>query len=175
MSTETTTSTKTSYKATLNLPQTSFPMEAKLVANEPARLKKWEAAGLYQQILEARQGAPKWILHDGPPFANGDIHIGHVINHVLKDVVVRFRSMQGYFSPYVPGWDCHGLPIEHKIQQEIGQKIREMPPQEVRKRCHDYAQKFIDVQREQLQRLGVLGDWERPYVTMDPLYEASQL
>jgi isoleucyl-tRNA synthetase len=174
MSTE---ATKKSYKDTLNLPQTTFAMEAKLVANEPKRLTMWQQEHLYNRILVARSGSPKgkWILHDGPPFANGDIHIGHVINHVLKDVVVRFRTMQGYFSPYVPGWDCHGLPIEHKIQQEIGQRIREMPPQEVRKRCHDYAQKFIDIQREQLKRLGVLGDWERPYVTMDPLYEASQL
>jgi isoleucyl-tRNA synthetase len=174
MSTDT---TKKSYKDTLNLPQTTFAMEAKLVTNEPKRLATWQQEHLYNRILIARSGSPKgkWILHDGPPFANGDIHIGHVINHVLKDVVIRFRTMQGFFSPYIPGWDCHGLPIEHKIQQEIGQKIREMPPQEVRRRCHDYAQKFINIQREQLKRLGVLGDWERPYVTMDPLYEASQL
>src|SRR3954466_4048486 len=161
---------KKSYKDTLNLPQTTFAMEAKLVANEPARLKKWQDAKLYEQIQSARADAPKWVLHDGPPFANGDIHIGHVINHVLKDVVVRFHTMQGFLSPYVPGWDCHGLPIEHKIQQEIGPKIREMPPQDVRKRCHDYAQKYIDVQRGQLKRLGVLADWEHPYVTMSPAY-----
>src|SRR4051812_38666987 len=163
------------YKETLNLPQTPFPMEAKLVQNEPARLKNWEETRLYEKILAARAHAPKWILHDGPPFANADIHIGHLINHVLKDVVVRFRTMQGFLSPYVPGWDCHGLPIEHKIQQEVGPKIREMAPEDVRKRCHDYAQKFIDVQREQLKRLGVLADWQHPYVTMSPEYEASQL
>src|SRR5690348_12433058 len=163
------------YKATLNLPQTAFAMEAKLVANEPTRLKKWQEMGLYERILESRASAPKWVLHDGPPFANGDIHIGHVINHVLKDVVVRFRTMQGFLSPYVPGWDCHGLPIEHKIQQEIGPKIREMPPEEVRRRCHDYAQKFIDVQRQQLIRLGMLGEWDHPYVTMERDYEASEL
>ena len=173
MSTQT--QTKKSYRDTLNLPQTPFAMEAKLVQNEPKRLEKWYAFDLYHQILKARAGSPRWVLHDGPPFANGDIHIGHLINHVLKDVVVRFRTMQGFLSPYVPGWDCHGLPIEHKIQQEVGPKIREMPPEEVRRRCHDYAQKFIDVQRQQLIRLGMLGDWDHPYVTMYPDYEASEL
>jgi isoleucyl-tRNA synthetase len=166
---------KKNYKTTLNLPQTGFAMEAKLVANEPARLQKWNEIDLYHKVLDSRKDAPLWVLHDGPPFANGDIHIGHVINHVLKDLVIRFRTMQGFRSPYIPGWDCHGLPIEHKIQQEIGPKIREMPPEEVRKRCHDYAQKFIDVQREQIKRLGMLGDWEHPYITMSPEYEASQL
>src|SRR3954449_9829565 len=111
--------TKKSYKDTLNLPQTAFPMEAKLVQNEPARLKKWQEGKLYDQVLAARTNAPKWVLHDGPPFANGDIHIGHVINKTLKDVIVKFRTMQGRRAPYVPGWDCHGLPIEHKIQEEV--------------------------------------------------------
>src|SRR4051794_19590218 len=111
--------TKKNYKTTLNLPQTAFPMEAKLVQNEPARLAKWNDAKLYERVLESRKDAPLWVLHDGPPFANGDIHIGHVINHVLKDVVVRFKTLQGFKSPYVPGWDCHGLPIEYKIQEEI--------------------------------------------------------
>ena len=166
---------KKNYKTTLNLPQTAFAMEAKLVANEPGRLKKWEEMHLYQQVMESRASDPAWVLHDGPPFANGDIHMGHVINHVLKDVVIRFKTLQGFRSPYVPGWDCHGLPIEHKIQQEIGPKIREMSPQELRKRCQDYAQKYIDIQREQLKRLGMLGDWDHPYVTMMPDYEASQL
>src|SRR3982751_185758 len=107
------------YKATLNLPQTAFPMEAKLVQNEPTRLKKWQEMNLYQRVLDARAGAEKWILHDGPPFANGDIHIGHVINKTLKDVILRYRTMRGIQTPYVPGWDCHGLPIEHKIQEEF--------------------------------------------------------
>jgi isoleucyl-tRNA synthetase len=163
------------YKETLNLPQTSFPMEAKLVQNEPARLKTWDETRLYEKILAARAKSPRWVLHDGPPFANADIHIGHVINHVLKDVVIRFRTMQGYLSPYIPGWDCHGLPIEHLIQQKLGAKIREMPPEEVRRLCHEHAQKFIDVQRQQVKRLGMLGEWENPYVTMSPTYEASQL
>ena len=169
------TTEKKNYKQTLNLPQTPFPMEAKLVANEPGRLKMWQEGRLYEKLMTARAGSPRWVLHDGPPFANGDIHIGHVINHVLKDVVIRFRTMQGFLSPYIPGWDCHGLPIEHKIQQEVGPKIREMAPQEVRKLCHDYAQKFIEIQREQIKRLGMLGEWECPYVTMSPIYEASQL
>src|SRR5688572_28315059 len=176
MTTESTsTAAKKNYKDTLNLPQTAFPMEAKLVHNEPKRLQQWDEMRLYEKICTARANAPKWILHDGPPFANNDIHIGHVINHVLKDVVVRFRTMQGFNSPYVPGWDCHGLPIEHMIQKQVGAKIREMEPQEVRRMCQEYAQKFIDVQRQQIKRLGMLGEWERPYITMSPTYEASQL
>src|SRR5689334_20789427 len=125
------------YKATLNLPQTAFPMEAKLVQNEPARLAKWKQAHLYDQILRARAGAPKWVLHDGPPFANGDIHIGHLINKTLKDVFIRFKTMQGRQTPYVPGWDCHGLPIEHKIQEALkkeGKHFREVDTVEVRGR-----------------------------------------
>ena len=123
---------KKNYKTTLNLPQTNFAMEAKLIANEPARLKRWKDTGLYQKLMAARANSKKWVLHDGPPFANGDIHIGHVINKTLKDVILRFRSMQGFQTPYVPGWDCHGLPIEHKIQQDLGPKLREMSVLEVR-------------------------------------------
>src|SRR5688572_12278841 len=155
--------TKKSYKDTLNLPQTSFAMEAKLVQNEPSRLKKWQDAGLYQQILADRgkAGAKTWVLHDGPPFANGDIHIGHLINKTLKDVIMRFRTMQGYAAPYVPGWDCHGLPIEHKIQEQIkkeGKNFREVGVVEMRERCFAYAEKYVKVQSEQFQRLGILGD-----------------
>src|SRR5688500_12456560 len=167
-----------SYKQTLNLPQTAFPMEAKLVQNEPARLKKWQDAKLYEQVLAARAGAAKWVLHDGPPFANGDIHIGHVINKTLKDVFVRFRTMQGFHAPYVPGWDCHGLPIEHKIQEEVkkeGKNFREVGVLDMRRRCFAYADKYAKVQSEQFQRLGILGDWARPYLTMTPDYEASTL
>src|SRR5688572_33252534 len=150
MSTETA-QQKKNYKDTLNLPQTAFAMEAKLVQNEPARLKKWKEMNLYHKLMEARQGSERWILHDGPPFANGDIHIGHLINKTLKDVIQRFRSMQGHQTPYVPGWDCHGLPIEHKIQEEIkkeGKHLREMSVVDVRKRCFDYAQKYAHVQSE---------------------------
>ncbi|MCY2954280.1 MAG: class I tRNA ligase family protein [Planctomycetota bacterium] len=167
--------TKKSYKDTLNLPQTAFPMEAKLVQNEPIRLAKWQQMNLYQLLMQARESSPKWVLHDGPPFANGDIHIGHLINKTLKDVVQRFRSMEGFQTPYVPGWDCHGLPIEHKIQEKFGSKLREMPTAHVRQECYQYAEHYAKVQSEQFQRLGILGDWAHPYLTMAPEYEASTL
>ncbi|MGA2229900.1 MAG: isoleucine--tRNA ligase [Tepidisphaeraceae bacterium] len=169
------TTEKKNYKETLNLPQTAFAMEAKLTANEPLRLAKWREMGLYDRIQEARQGSPKWILHDGPPFANGDIHMGHVINKTLKDVFIRFRTMQGFQTPYVPGWDCHGLPIEHKIQQDLGPKLREMTTPQVRQKCFEYAEKYVKVQSEQFQRLGILGQWSKPYQTMSPDYEAQTL
>jgi len=169
------TTEKKNYKDTLNLPQTAFAMEAKLVQNEPVRLKKWQETDLYRKVLEARRDAPMWELHDGPPFANGDIHIGHLINKTLKDVVIRFRSMQGNRCPYVPGWDCHGLPIEHKIQEQLGSKWREMEVTAVRKLCFEYATKYATVQNQQFQRLGILGDWAHPYLTMAPEYEASTL
>ena len=180
MSTEAKPEQKKNYKETLNLPRTAFAMEAKLVQNEPARLKKWQEANLYDKILAARASSPKgkWILHDGPPFANGDIHTGHLINKTLKDVILRFRTMQGYQTPYVPGWDCHGLPIEHKIQEELkkkGKNIREMSTVEVRRECYAYAERFAAVQSVQFQRLGILGDWAKPYLTMERKYEASTL
>jgi isoleucyl-tRNA synthetase len=166
---------KHNYKATLNLPQTAFPMEAKLTANEPTRLARWKEGRLYEKIITRRASGKKWVLHDGPPFANGDIHIGHLLNKTLKDVILRFRSMQGCQTSYVPGWDCHGLPIEHKIQQDLGPKLRQMSTLEVRKLCHEYAEKYVRIQSEQFQRLGILGEWDQPYITMNPVYEAETL
>lgn len=168
-------SEKKSYKTTLNLPQTAFAMEAKLVANEPLRLKKWQEMDLYAQIQSSRKDAPKFVLHDGPPFANGDIHMGHLTNKTLKDVILRYKTLAGFATPYVPGWDCHGLPIEHKVQQDLGKAFREMPPVEVRKKCFEYADKYAGIQSEQFQRLGILGDWANPYLTMKPAYEANTL
>src|SRR5437762_2623462 len=173
-----TTDQKKNYKDTLNLPRTAFPMEAKLVQSEPKRLEFWKEMHLYGKTLIARSNAPKWVLHDGPPFANGDIHIGHLINKTLKDVFIRFKCMQGFQTPYVPGWDCHGLPIEHKIQEDIkkeGLDFRAMSVVDVRKRCFAYAKKYAAIQSEQFQRLGILGEWHNPYLTMSPEYEGETL
>ncbi len=164
------------YKKTLNLPKTSFPMKADLVRREPARLARWEASGLYGRLRAMRAGAPRFVLHDGPPFANGDVHVGTALNKVLKDFVVKFQSMMGKDAPYVPGWDCHGLPIEFKVAQEMRQKgEKDFRPAEVRRRCAAYALQFVDLQRRRFQRLGVFGDWEAPYLTLDKEYEAEEL
>src|SRR2546421_4272395 len=159
------------YKDTLNLPRTDFPMKANLAQREPELLKKWEETRVYQQIQKARENAELFVLHDGPPFANGDVHMGTALNKILKDFVVKSQTMLGKRAPYVPGWDCHGLPIEYKVVKES----RDLAPLEVRKRCEAFARKFIDIQREQFKRLGVFGDWEHPYLTMDPKYEAEIL
>src|SRR3984893_14005286 len=159
------------YKDTLNLPRTDFPMKANLAAREPELLKKWEEIQLYQQIQKSRKGRELFVLHDGPPFANGDVHMGTALNKILKDFVVNSQTMLGKNAPYVPGWDCHGLPIEYKVVKES----RDLSPLEVRKRCDAFARKYVDLQREQFKRLGVLGDWENPYLTMDPKYEAEIL
>jgi isoleucyl-tRNA synthetase len=158
------------FRDTVFLPKTDFPMKAGLAAKEPAILARWKAEGLYQRLRERRAGATRYIFHDGPPFANGDIHIGHAMNKVLKDIVVRSRSLMGFDAPYIPGWDCHGLPIEWKVEEEYRKKKRDkddVPPREFRAECRAYAQKWVEVQREQFQRLGVMGDWEDPYLTMD--------
>jgi len=159
------------YKETLNLPRTEFPMKANLAAREPEMLKAWEETRLYRQIQKSREGRELFVLHDGPPFANGDVHMGTALNKILKDFVVKSQTMLGKRAPYVPGWDCHGLPIEYKVVKES----RELSPLEVRKKCEAFARKFIDIQREQFKRLGVFGDWEHPYLTMDPKYEAEIL
>ena len=163
------------YKATLNLPQTSFPMKANLPQREPETLARWERERLYERIQEAGQGKPLYVLHDGPPYANGRIHIGHALNKILKDIIVKSKTMEGYRAPYVPGWDCHGLPIEHQVLKELGEKKKTLSTLEIRKLCREYAEKFFKIQREEFQRLGVLGDWTNPYLTMTPDYEASIL
>ncbi len=162
-------------KETLNLPKTDFPMRARLVEREPARLAHWNSIGLYDAIQEKNAGGSLFVLHDGPPYANGNIHMGHTLNKVLKDLILRYKSMRGYRTPYVPGWDCHGLPIEQQVLREIGDKIHQMEPAALRRLCHDYAAKWVDIQRKQFQRLGILGDWDRPYQTFDSSYEAGIL
>jgi isoleucyl-tRNA synthetase len=161
------------YKKTLNLPQTTFAMKANLPQNEPKRLEHWRGLGLYERIREKSAGRPKFVLHDGPPYANGRIHIGHALNKTLKDIVVKSRTMLGYDSPYVPGWDCHGLPIEHAVGKELGSKRAEMPAAEIRRACRQFAAKYVDIQREDFVRLGVFGDWDHPYTTMSFDYEAD--
>ncbi|HEX3968702.1 MAG TPA: isoleucine--tRNA ligase [Edaphobacter sp.] len=160
-------------KATLNLPQTTFPMKANLPDNEPKRLASWQQQHLYAQIRAARAGAPKYILHDGPPYANGAIHLGHALNKCIKDFVIKTKTMAGFDSPYVPGWDCHGLPIEIKVDEQLGRKKLEMDPLAVRRACREYAQKYVDLQRTQFERIGVFGRWDNPYLTMSNGYEAS--
>ena len=161
------------WKDTLNLPKTGFPMKANLQATEPQMLARWDAMDLYRKLRERRRGAPVFILHDGPPYANGNVHLGTALNKVLKDIVVRSRSMMGFDAPYVPGWDCHGLPIELKLLKELGPKKKDMSVGDLRRACRAYAEKFVDVQREQFKRLGVLGDWSDPYLTMDYRYQAA--
>jgi isoleucyl-tRNA synthetase len=164
------------YKDTLNLPKTSFPMRANLPQNEPKLVEKWQNDRLYFEILEANQGKPKFILHDGPPYANGNIHIGHALNKVLKDIIVKYKAMTGHLVPYVPGWDCHGLPIELQVEKNIGRaKKLAMSKAEVRRLCREYAEKYISIQREEFKRLGILGDWQQPYLTMTPSYEAQEI
>jgi isoleucyl-tRNA synthetase len=160
-------------KATLNLPHTDFPMKANLPQSEPQRLASWEQEGLYQQIRSVRQDAPSYVLHDGPPYANGPLHLGHALNKCLKDFVVKSKTMAGFDAPYVPGWDCHGLPIEIKVDERLGRKKLEMPAIAVRRACREYAQKYLDLQRSQFQRLGVFGRWNQPYSTMTPQYESK--
>ena len=161
------------YKATLNLPKTDFPMKANLPQREPELLALWEKERLYEQIQEAGKGRERYVLHDGPPYANGRIHIGHALNKILKDIIVKSKTMAGYQVPYVPGWDCHGLPIEHQVLKELGDKKKALDTPAIRRLCREYAEKFYTIQREEFQRLGILGDWQHPYLTMNPNYEAT--
>lgn len=161
------------YKKTLNLPSTPFPMKANLAQREPQQLDAWEAGQLYNALRDRDQGRPNFILHDGPPYANGHIHMGTALNKILKDFIVRSRQMAGYQAAYVPGWDCHGLPIEHNVEKELGSRKKELSQAEIRQKCRKYAEKFIDIQRDEFKRLGVMGDWQDPYLTMSYSYEAT--
>ncbi|MGI9213804.1 MAG: isoleucine--tRNA ligase [Methylococcaceae bacterium] len=163
----------TDYKATLNLPVTDFPMKANLPQREPEHLQRWRDMELYQAIRTARQGRPTFILHDGPPYANGEIHIGHAVNKILKDIIVKSKSLSGFDAPYVPGWDCHGLPIELMVEKKIGKAGGKVGASEFRAACRAYAGEQIDIQRREFIRLGVLGDWDQPYLTMNPAFEAD--
>jgi isoleucyl-tRNA synthetase len=160
------------YSKTVNLPATDFPMRANLPQKEPAIVKKWQDEKIYDQIQKSREGAPVYILHDGPPYANGHLHLGHALNKILKDIIVKHKTMSGFKSPYVPGWDCHGLPIEHNVTKELGDKANTMPKVEIRKKCRAYAEEYIQVQMDEFKRLGVFGDYENPYLTMSADYEA---
>src|ERR1700691_5986100 len=159
-------------KSTLNLPRTAFPMKASLPQNEPKQLAEWEQEKLYQRIQEARAGAPSYVLHDGPPYPTGTIHLGTGLNKIVKDMVVKSKTMAGFRSPYVPGWDCHGLPIETQVEKELGKKGA-VSPAEFRQMCRAFALRYVDQHRRDFKRLGVLGGWNKPYLTMDPHHEAT--
>ncbi len=165
----------TDYKQTLNLPVTSFPMRGNLAQREPAMLARWESIDIYARLRASRKGRPLYVLHDGPPYANGDIHLGHAVNKVMKDIIVKAKSLSGFDAPYVPGWDCHGLPIEHQVERKHGRVGSKLDAQAFRAACRAYADKQIDKQRVDFIRLGVFGDWQDPYVTMQPQYEGAQL
>ncbi len=167
--------TEKNYKKTLNLPNTAFAMKANLAQREPIQRKAWAKADIYSKIRAARKGAPQYILHDGPPYANGDIHMGHVINKVLKDIILKYKTMAGFDTPYIPGWDCHGLPIEVKVMAELGDKARDMDKVEVRRLCKKYASKYVKLQSQQFAALGIFADYEHPYLTMIPQYEQGIL
>ncbi|MBI4508170.1 MAG: isoleucine--tRNA ligase [Deltaproteobacteria bacterium] len=173
MASESETPKSKDFRETLNLPQTDFPMKGNLAQREPEILKEWQDQGLHQQIRSARRERPKFILHDGPPYANGHIHYGHILNKILKDMVVKYRTMINQASPYIPGWDCHGLPIELQVERDLGAKRAQMSTLEFRRACHEYAMRFVGIQREEFKRLGVFGDWDRPYLTLDKSYEAA--
>ena len=164
-----------SFKQTLNLPQTVFSMKARLPQKEPELIEKWEKMNLYGKIQRRREDAPTYILHDGPPYANGNIHLGTALNKILKDFIVKTKTMLNYKSPYLPGWDCHGLPIEIKVDQLLGSRKKDLSIIEIRNECSKYALKYVAIQRDQFKRLGVFGEWEKPYLTMDPEYEANVL
>ena len=160
-------------KDTVNLPRTDFPMKANLPTSEPETLARWTAMDLYGKIRASRKGAPKFVLHDGPPYANGNIHMGTALNKILKELVVKSRSMAGFDAPYVVGYDCHGLPIELRVDRELGPKKRDMSVAEFCRACRSYAERYVGAMSEQFQRLGILGTWDNPYLTMNFKYQGA--
>jgi isoleucyl-tRNA synthetase len=164
----------TNYKETLNLPDTGFPMKASLPNREPGLLKQWDESNLYLKIRQQQAGKEKFLLLDGPPYANGKIHIGHAVNKVLKDVVIKSKTFAGFDAPYTPGWDCHGLPIEHQVEKKKGKMGSKLDASQYREACRDYALQQVSEQRDDFIRLGILGEWEKPYLTLDQHYEAEQ-
>ena len=163
------------YDKTLNLPKTDFPMRANLPNREPEFEKKWEEKDLYKNLIKKNKDKPLYVLHDGPPYANGDIHLGHTLNKVLKDIIVKFKNMDGFNCPYVPGWDTHGLPIEQQAIKKLKLNRHEIDSVEFRKACREFALKYVEIQKEQFKRLGILGDWDNPYLTLAPEFEAKQV
>ncbi|MGL4392279.1 MAG: class I tRNA ligase family protein, partial [Fusobacteriaceae bacterium] len=166
---------KKDYGVTLNLPKTEFQMKGNLPAKEPEFIKRWSEKKIYQKAIEKNKGKKSFILHDGPPYANGNIHIGTALNKILKDIIGKYKRIAGFDSPYIPGWDTHGLPIEFKVCEELGEKAKTMSQLEIREKCTEYALGWVNVQRESFKGLGILGDWENPYLTLAPEYEAKQL
>ena len=163
------------YNKTINLPKTEFPMRAGLPKREPEMLKRWQEQDIYNELLKKNEGKPRFSLHDGPPFSNGNPHMGHAMNKTLKDMIVRSYAMRGYYTPYIPGWDNHGMPIESAIikEQKLNHKAMSIP--EFRSACHAYAQKYVDIQMKGFKRMGAIGDWEHPYLTMNPSFEAEEV
>ena len=163
------------YNKTVNLPQTDFPMRAGLPKREPEFLEKWNEMDIYNRLMEKNDGKPLYILHDGPPYANGDMHMGHALNNVLKDFVIRYKNMSGFKAPYIPGWDTHGLPIEQQAIKKLGINRHAVGPVKFREACEDFARMYVNTQREQRKRLGGIGDWEHPYLTLLPEFEGKQI
>lgn len=164
------------YKQTMNLPKTGFPMRAGLSKSEPKRLKDWQDNKVYEQVLKKNEGHKKFVLHDGPPYANGPIHIGHAMNKISKDMINRYWMMQGYEVPYVPGWDCHGQPIEHKVEEKLGtEKFNQTPTAKIRELCNEFAVENIELQKAGFRRLGVLGDWDNPYLTLYHQHDVADI
>ena len=165
-----------SYKSTMNLPQTDFAMKANLPSREPERLAKWEEEHLYWKVLEKNKDGKPFVLHDGPPYANGPIHIGHAFNKILKDFVIKSHAQRGFYTPYVPGWDCHGQPIEHMVEEKLGpEKMAKIDQPTLRRLCHEWAEKYVNIQRDGFKRLGVNADWDHPYLTFQPNFEAGNV